>query len=59
MNDEIPFWVEFNGIDIPKNAVVGGIYKNEKAFVGRARHNGALMPGTVIASENVCIVAWV
>lgn len=59
MIDEIPFFVKFDGIEIPKNAVVGGYYKGEEAFIGRALHNGALTPGTVIKSEKVCIVPWV
>lgn len=59
MQDEIPFFVKFDGIDIPKNAVVGGMYKGEKAYIGRAIHNRALTPGTVIKSEKVCMVPWV
>lgn len=59
MNDEIPFWIKFNGNDFPKNAIVGGLYKGEKAYIGRAYHNGALTPGTALESEKVCLIPWV
>ena len=59
MIDEIPFFVKFDGVNLPKNAIVGGYYKGEEAFIGRALHNGALTPGTVIKNEKVCIVPWV
>lgn len=57
--NEIPFWLPFDGIKIPNNAVVGGVYKGEKAYIGRASHNSALMPGTVINSEKICLIPWV
>jgi hypothetical protein len=40
MKDEIPFWVPFDGSNIPKNAVVGGKYKGQRVFIGRAHHEG-------------------
>lgn len=40
MEDDIPYWVQFDSNDIPRNAVVGGKYKEEIIFVGRAYHHG-------------------
>lgn len=40
MKDEIPFWVQFNGTNLPKNAVQGGHYKGQRIFIGRGEHRG-------------------
>ena len=40
MKDEIPFWVPFDGSNIPRNAVVGGKCQGQKVFIGRAHHEG-------------------
>ena len=45
------------GGEVPPNAVPGGI-DNEQLFVGRARHEGALLPGKIVPSHGVCYVPW-
>lgn len=42
MKDEIPFWVPFDGVKLPKNAVIGGKYKGQRIFIGRAEHQGKI-----------------
>lgn len=52
-------WVDVTGGDIPPNAVPGGQdVSGESLFVGRARHEGALLPGKVVPSHGVCYVPW-
>lgn len=50
-------WVPVNGGVIPPNAVEGGI-DGETLYVGRASHEGALIPGKVVPSHGVCYIAW-
>lgn len=50
-------WVPVSGTQIPSNAVAGG-QDGEPLYVGRAQHEGALIPGKVTASHGVCYVAW-
>lgn len=50
-------WVHAEGGEIPPNAVKGG-HDNEDQYVGRARHEGALIPGKIVASHGVCYVPW-
>lgn len=50
-------WVSSKGGDIPPNAVPGG-FDNEQLYIGRARHEGALLPGKVVPSHGVCYVPW-
>ncbi|KAK8787065.1 hypothetical protein V5799_023158, partial [Amblyomma americanum] len=51
-------WVRCYQDNIPDNAVVGGTDKGEDLFVGRARHNGGLLPGKVHRSHRCCYVAY-
>ncbi|XP_076637383.1 uncharacterized protein LOC143349763 isoform X4 [Colletes latitarsis] len=50
-------WCDAAGGMVPPNAVEGG-RDEEPLFVGRARHEGALLPGKVKPSHSVCYVAW-
>lgn len=50
-------WVEAQGGEIPPNATPGG-FDNEQLYVGRAKHEGALIPGKIVPSHGVCYVAW-
>lgn len=50
-------WVNSSGGTIPPGAVMGG-FDNENIYVGRAHHEGALIPGKVLSSHGVCYVAW-
>ncbi|XP_034248555.1 uncharacterized protein LOC117649696 [Thrips palmi] len=52
-------WVDTTGGDVPANAVPGGMdVSGESLFVGRARHEGALLPGKVVPSHGCCYVPW-
>lgn len=59
MIDEIPFWVEYDGSKIPKNAKVFGSYQGQNYYIGRAHHGGSLTPGIVLEREKICIIPWV
>ena len=50
-------WVDAQGGEVPPGAVPGG-FDNEQLYVGRAQHEGALIPGKVVPSHGVCYVAW-
>ncbi|XP_043277425.1 uncharacterized protein [Venturia canescens] len=50
-------WCDASGGMIPPGAVEGG-RDDEPLFVGRAHHEGALIPGKVKPSHSVCYVAW-
>lgn len=50
-------WVPSGEGTVPANAVLGG-FDNENLYVGRARHEGAVIPGKVVSSHGVCYVAW-
>lgn len=50
-------WIPASGGTIPPGAVMGG-YDNENIYVGRAHHEGALIPGKVLSSHGVCYVPW-
>lgn len=50
-------WVPAAAGEVPPNAVPGGI-DSEQLFVGRARHEGALLPGKIVPSHGVCYVPW-
>ncbi|XP_046662124.1 uncharacterized protein LOC124355168 isoform X2 [Homalodisca vitripennis] len=50
-------WVPSEGGVIPPNAVLGG-FDNENLYVGRAQHEGGVIPGKVLSSHGVCYVAW-
>lgn len=51
-------WVATSGTAIPAGAFIGGEDNGEGLIVGRAQHEGALLPGKVVASHGVCYVAW-
>lgn len=51
-------WVAGSGGSIPDGAFEGGQDSGEPLIVGRARHEGALLPGKVVRSHGVCYVAW-
>lgn len=52
-------WCEATGGVIPPGAVEGGKDINgETLYVGRAYHEGALIPGKVNLRDSVCYVAW-
>ncbi|CAL7949665.1 unnamed protein product [Xylocopa violacea] len=50
-------WCEASGGMVPPGAVKGG-EDGEPLYVGRARHEGALLPGKVKPGDSVCYVAW-
>ncbi|XP_070520354.1 uncharacterized protein [Cardiocondyla obscurior] len=50
-------WCDASGGMVPPDAVEGGD-DGETLFVGRAHHEGALIPGKVKPGHSVCYVAW-
>ncbi|XP_076667442.1 uncharacterized protein LOC143368523 isoform X2 [Andrena cerasifolii] len=50
-------WCDASGGMVPPAAVEGG-KDEETLFVGRAYHEGALIPGKVKPGHSVCYVAW-
>lgn len=50
-------WCDAAGGVVPPGAVEGG-KDDEPLYVGRAHHEGALLPGKVKPSHSVCYVAW-
>ncbi|XP_055635915.1 uncharacterized protein LOC129775323 isoform X2 [Toxorhynchites rutilus septentrionalis] len=50
-------WIPASNGEIPPNAVVGGS-DGEELYIGRARHEGAVIPGKVVASHGLCYVPW-
>lgn len=50
-------WCDASGGMVPPGAVEGG-NDGEPLFVGRARHEGALIPGKVKPGHSVCYIAW-
>jgi len=53
-----PVWVATSGTALPEGAFIGGQDNGEGLVVGRAQHEGALLPGKVVPSHGVCYVAW-
>ncbi|XP_076284163.1 uncharacterized protein LOC143210832 isoform X1 [Lasioglossum baleicum] len=51
-------WCDATGGMVPPAAVEGGKDDDEPLFVGRAFHEGALLPGKVKPAHSVCYVAW-
>lgn len=45
------------GASLPPTAVQGGV-DGEPLYIGRAHHEGALIPGKIVPSHGVCYVAW-
>lgn len=50
-------WVPAQNGEVPPNAVVGGA-DGEDMYIIRAQHEGALIPGKLLASHGVAYVAW-
>lgn len=50
-------WVSASGGEIPSGAVQGGT-DGEPLYVGRARHEGGLIPGKVKPTHGVCYIPW-
>lgn len=50
-------WCDASGGLVPPEAVEGG-RDEETLYVGRAYHEGALLPGKVKPGHSVCYVAW-
>lgn len=46
-------WVAVNGSDIPSGAFVGGHDNGEGLVVGRAHHEGALIPGKDTPTDHI------
>lgn len=46
-----------SGGEIPPGAIVGG-QDGEPIYIARARFNGALIPGKLVPSHQVCYVPW-
>lgn len=51
-------WVQVSGSAIPAGACVGGHDNGEDLVVGRAAHEGGLIPGKVVPSHGVCYIPW-
>jgi len=51
-------WVHGSGGTLPPNPVKGGDDQGEDLFVGRAHHEGDVIPGKVVPGHGVCYVSW-
>ncbi|XP_064466160.1 natterin-3-like [Ornithodoros turicata] len=49
-------WVSMSDGRVPAHAVVGGIDSGSDIYIGRAEHDGDIIPGKVVPSHNVCYV---
>lgn len=56
--EEIPFWIPFNGVNIPKQAVKAGIDGAQKLYIGRAHHSGSVTPGKIPENDKLCFIPW-
>uniref|UniRef100_A0A336MNG9 CSON001653 protein n=1 Tax=Culicoides sonorensis TaxID=179676 RepID=A0A336MNG9_CULSO len=55
----VPNWVVVNGGEIPPNAVQGGLdIDGAPLYIGRANHEGAVIPGKVVPTHGVCYIPW-
>ena len=59
MQDEIPFFVQFDGVSLPTNAKVFGKYQGQNYYIGRASHQGSVTPGIVLQENKTCLIPWV
>lgn len=51
-------WMKAKDGHVPLRAVIGGSdTTGEKIYVGRVKHDGALLPGKVVPSHKTCYVA--
>uniref|UniRef100_A0A336ML91 CSON003397 protein n=1 Tax=Culicoides sonorensis TaxID=179676 RepID=A0A336ML91_CULSO len=53
-----PGWIKCDGKELPGNAVVGGEYSGVPLYVGRALHDGSLIPGKINPNTATCFVGW-
>lgn len=53
-------WVKTTDDNIPRNALRAGYVEHERQilFLGRAEHNGLMVPGKVHPSHSVCYVPY-
>merc|ERR1712168_1184443 len=52
-------WIYASGGEIPPGAIQGGVDENdEPLYIGRAWHNGCLVPGKVVKDHGCCYVPW-
>ncbi|XP_026759335.2 C3 and PZP-like alpha-2-macroglobulin domain-containing protein 8 isoform X2 [Galleria mellonella] len=52
-------WAEASGGQVPPEAVLGGQDSNgEPLYVARAQHEGAILPGKLVASHGCAYVPW-
>lgn len=51
-------WVPSGNGQVPPRAFAGGEDNGEPMYVARARFNGGLIPGKLIASHGTCYVPW-
>lgn len=51
-------WVPASGGQVPPNSMQGGFDGSEQLYIGRARHEGDLIPGKVHPTHGVCYVAY-
>uniref|UniRef100_A0A336MUL6 CSON007745 protein n=1 Tax=Culicoides sonorensis TaxID=179676 RepID=A0A336MUL6_CULSO len=55
---EAPGWIKCDGKELPGNAVVGGEFSGVPSYVGRALHDGSLIPGKINPNTATCFVGW-
>jgi len=52
-------WIHATGDEIPPGAVHGGVDENdEPLYIGRAWHEGCLIPGKIVKAHACCYVPW-
>lgn len=56
--EQIPIWVTFDGLNIPKTAVKGGGDVTQNFYIGRAKHHGSVTPGRVLEIDKTCLIPW-
>lgn len=57
LSDDNNCWCDASSGIIPPGAIEGG-NDDGPLFVGRAKHEGALIPGKVKPSHSVCYIPW-
>lgn len=58
MNSTGHYWCQSSG-EIPPGAVKAGVDKDGgDVFVGRAFHQGEVIPAKVVPNQNIAFVAW-
>lgn len=51
-----PFWYDPK-LYMPYGAYIGG-FEDEPVYIAKAYHNGSMVPGKYVRSDNVCYVPW-